>query len=111
MEGMTGPFLDLREAYQSIQAEIETALLESTRTGRYILGPEVEDVEQETLISGIKVKKMCKTEEILLKNGEGHPAYPWRRHFHRGYPQDVIEKWMQEFTVESSSGKGVEASS
>ena len=47
MEGVTVPFLDLREAYQSIQAEIEAALLASTRTGWYILGADVEAFESE----------------------------------------------------------------
>ena len=28
------------------------------------------------------------------RNGE--PAYPWRRHFHRGYPKDVVDRWIAE---------------
>lgn len=24
-------------------------------------------------------------------------AYPWRRHFHRGYPASIVEEWRQEF--------------
>ena len=47
MEGVTIPFLDLREAYQSIQDEIEAALLASTRTGWYIFGPDVQAFESE----------------------------------------------------------------
>lgn len=35
------------------------------------------------------------TSKIKLKNGD--PAYPWRRHFHRGYPDDVVAGWKQEF--------------
>ena len=27
----------------------------------------------------------------------GHPAYPWRRHFHRGYPDAVVRQWLSEF--------------
>lgn len=27
----------------------------------------------------------------------GRPAYPWRRHFHRGYPPDVVARWCVEF--------------
>lgn len=63
------------------------------------------DVEPDTLVAGVPAKMMCETEKILLKDGEGAPAYPWRRHFHRGYPHDIIEKWMQEFAVESVIGK------
>ncbi len=25
------------------------------------------------------------------------PAYPWRRHFHRGYPAEIVESWRAEF--------------
>lgn len=38
-------FLDLRAAYESIQPEIETAVLESLRSGYYIGGPDVERFE------------------------------------------------------------------
>ncbi len=31
----------------------------------------------------------------------GGPAYPWRRHFHRGYPEADIEAWMREFPDEA----------
>lgn len=30
--------------------------------------------------------------------GDGSPVYPWRRHFHRGYPDDVVSGWRKEFT-------------
>ena len=38
-------FLDLRAAYESVQAEIEAAVLHSLRSGYYIGGPEVEAFE------------------------------------------------------------------
>lgn len=38
-------FLDLRAAYESIQSEIEAAVLQSLRSGWYIGGPEVEAFE------------------------------------------------------------------
>ena len=41
------PFLSLTEAYQELQNEIESAVLDSIRTGRYILGPEVAAFETE----------------------------------------------------------------
>ena len=29
--------------------------------------------------------------------GSEKPAYPWRRHFHRGYPKEITQKWIKEF--------------
>lgn len=29
--------------------------------------------------------------------GTDFDAYPWRRHFHRGYPEGVVNKWIKEF--------------
>lgn len=34
--------------------------------------------------------------KILLHGGGGKEAYPWRKHFTRGYPAEVIEGWFLE---------------
>jgi dTDP-4-amino-4,6-dideoxygalactose transaminase len=44
---MTVPFLDLKDAYLEIQAELESAVLNSLRTGWYIGGEDVEAFERE----------------------------------------------------------------
>ena len=44
---MSVPFLDLGAAYREIQAELESAVLASLRSGRYIGGQDVEAFEQE----------------------------------------------------------------
>ncbi len=49
------PFIDLKRQYRNYQSEIEEAVLRVLRGGRYILGPEVEELE-ETLASFIGVR-------------------------------------------------------
>ena len=55
------------------------------------------DVEPDTVVGGVPAKKLCMTADIKLKDGSGRPAYPWMRHFHRGYPKDLVEAWLREF--------------
>lgn len=56
------------------------------------------DVESETVVAGSPAKFICKVSEVKLKDGSGESAYPWRRHFHRGYPPDIVGKWISEFS-------------
>jgi len=49
--------------------------------------------EPNMLYSGNPAKKVCLASKIRLKDGTRRPAYPWIRHFHRGYPQEVITEW------------------
>ena len=55
------------------------------------------DVAEDTVVAGSPAKPICATSELRLKDGTGRPAYPWRRHFHRGYPDDVVQAWLAEF--------------
>ncbi|MBB1474343.1 acyltransferase [Shewanella sp. SG41-3] len=52
--------------------------------------------EKDMLYSGSPAKKIGLASKIKLKDGTKKPAYPWRKHFHRGYPQEVIEQWNNE---------------
>lgn len=52
------------------------------------------DVEAETVVRGSPAKKCAMTREILRKDGSNQTAYPWTTHFHRGYPQEIIDKWL-----------------
>lgn len=56
------------------------------------------DVAPDTVVVGNPAKYVCDTSKIKLKDGSGESAYPWRRHFHRGYPDDVVEAWIAEFS-------------
>ena len=49
--------------------------------------------EPNMLYSGNPAKRVCVASKIRLKDGSRRPAYPWRNHFHRGYPKEVIEEW------------------
>ena len=48
------------------------------------------------ICAGVPGKVRGSVEAIRLGDDSG-PAYPWRRHFHRGYPEDVVQGWMAEF--------------
>jgi carbonic anhydrase/acetyltransferase-like protein (isoleucine patch superfamily) len=64
------------------------------------------NVEPDTVVAGSPARMVCQTQDILLKDGSGKPAYPWRRHFHRGYPNDVVAGWLEEFGAGHSAMKG-----
>ena len=34
--------------------------------------------------------------DVLLRDASGRSAYPWRRHFTRGYPEEVLRAWRAE---------------
>jgi acetyltransferase-like isoleucine patch superfamily enzyme len=53
------------------------------------------DVEPHVVVGGSPAKKICDTSKVKLKDGTGEDAYPWPRHFHRGYPEDIVKKWME----------------
>jgi acetyltransferase-like isoleucine patch superfamily enzyme len=55
------------------------------------------DVPPGTVVSGDPARVRCKTSAIRFSDSSGRAAYPWPRHFHRGYPQDVIDRWSEEF--------------
>lgn len=57
------------------------------------------NVEEGWVVAGNPAKPVCEISKIKLKDGSGRNAYPWRRHFHRGYPQGEVEKWLSEFNL------------
>ncbi len=54
------------------------------------------EVPNDTIAVGSPMKLVGPTASIKLK-GTDQQAYPWRRHFHRGYPDDVVARWKMEF--------------
>lgn len=61
------------------------------------------DVAADMVVAGSPAKVVCRTEEIKLRDGSGRPAYPWRRHFSRGYPDAAVKAWLEEFGAGSSN--------
>ena len=57
------------------------------------------NVNPDTVVAGSPAKYVCNTDAIKMKDGSNASAYPWRRHFHRGYPPEMIERWIKEFDV------------
>jgi acetyltransferase-like isoleucine patch superfamily enzyme len=55
------------------------------------------DVEPDAVVGGVPAKRLCSTRDVQLRDGSGKPAYPWMRHFHRGYPDSVVAAWKVEF--------------
>lgn len=51
------------------------------------------DVAPDTIVVGVPAKPVGPTNKIRLSNAPEEAAYPWRKHFHRGYPREVIIKW------------------
>lgn len=55
------------------------------------------DVRPDTIVAGAPAKYLGETSKIKLKSSPQESAYPWRRHFHRGYPEEVVDRWRREF--------------
>ena len=54
-------------------------------------------VAPDTVVAGTPAKYICDTKAIKLKDGTNKSAYPWRQHFHRGYPEAAVAAWVAEF--------------
>jgi serine acetyltransferase len=52
------------------------------------------DVEPERLVVGSPARDMGPA--AAVRGADGVPAYPWRTHFHRGYPGAAVEAWQRE---------------
>lgn len=51
--------------------------------------------KEDMLYSGNPAKMIGPAARIRLKDGSRNPAYPWTNHFHRGYPDEVVEQWIK----------------
>ena len=54
------------------------------------------DVPPHKVVAGVPARIVGETKSIIRRDGSGEPAYPWTKHFHRGYPESVIATWSNE---------------
>lgn len=59
------------------------------------------DVRPGSVVTGVPARDRGDASGISLPDGT--PAYPWRRHFHRGYPDAVVDAWDDETYSRNSS--------
>lgn len=52
-----------------------------------------QDMPEDSLVSGLPAKRLCKASDMRLKSDVRVRAYPWRKRFVRGYPESIVEKW------------------
>lgn len=55
-----------------------------------------DNVPADTICVGVPGRNVGSTSKVRFKE-TGAPVYPWRRHFHRGYPEEVVKAWKLEF--------------
>lgn len=53
------------------------------------------DVESGSVVAGSPARVVGRTDQLVDRR-TGREAYPWRHHFHRGYPDEVVESWTTE---------------
>lgn len=63
------------------------------------------DVPPGKAVAGVPARVICDARSIVRRDGSGKSAYPWTRHFHRGYPPEVVEKWLADTEDDKSEGE------
>ncbi len=57
------------------------------------------DVPEGKVVIGSPARVVGSVENIKHRE-TGEPVYPWRRRLHRGYPEEIVKKWKEEFRNE-----------
>lgn len=57
------------------------------------------DVLPGHFVGGVPAKDLGPVDMIKFRDNRNLSAYPWRKHFHRGYSEDVVNKWIMEFGI------------
>lgn len=84
------------EAYAAVGAA--SVVLPGVKIGQHSLvaahSTVTRNVDSHTLVRGTPARAVSHTSDVLFKDGSNEPAYPWTRHFHRGYPPEVVARWL-----------------
>lgn len=54
------------------------------------------ETEADMVYAGSPAKQVCETSKIKLHDDASTSAYPWRKHFKRGYPDSITSEWTEE---------------
>jgi acetyltransferase-like isoleucine patch superfamily enzyme len=54
------------------------------------------NVPPNMVVAGVPARVVGKASAIKLRDGYGEAAYPWTRHFTRGYPGSVVAEWARD---------------
>jgi acetyltransferase-like isoleucine patch superfamily enzyme len=54
------------------------------------------DIPPGKVAKGSPAKVVCDAAILRLHHDPGQKAYPWRRRFHRGYPERLVREWLRE---------------
>lgn len=54
------------------------------------------NVPPNMVVAGVPARVIGKASAIKLRDGSGKAAYPWTRHFTRGYPGSVVAEWARD---------------
>lgn len=55
------------------------------------------DLGKQRICFGNPARDRGDVSQITLKDGSNRSAYPWRRHFVRGYPEEIVQEWNRLF--------------
>lgn len=59
------------------------------------------DVPPHMVVAGVPARVIGHARSIKRRDGSNEAAYPWISHFHRGYPDSIVNEWKSELEVNS----------
>ena len=53
------------------------------------------DVSSGVIVRGSPAREVGPASDVKLRDGSDRSAYPWFTHFRRGYPEELVDRWIQ----------------